>query len=190
MEKLINSVVSKISFLFITYIVISSGYIEHTLPCQIQHFFKKNMYSKHIIGLLTSFIFIMLEGGWSFDMGEQNKHEVNWSNGNVIDTIIFGSGLYAIFLLTANMKLIPNLVFYTLLFITYLLNTQRLYWKNRNNISKKNDQLILNINKILLVLCLLVLIYGFFDYYLYKKSQFKNNFSIYKMVISNKVCKA
>jgi hypothetical protein len=188
METLINSLVSKLSFLFITYIIISGSYIDHMLPCGIQSFFKNNMYSKHIIGLLSSFIFIMLEGGWSFDMKEQEKHSVDWSNGNAFDSLIFGFGLYSIFLLTANMKLIPNLIFYTLLFIAYVLNTQRLYWKNRNNISEKNDELILNTNKILLFLSVIVLIYGIFDYYLYKKIQFKKDFNIFKMIITNKVC--
>jgi uncharacterized membrane protein YiaA len=188
METLINNLVSKLTFFFITYIIISGGYIENTLPCQVQVFFKNNMFSKHIIGVLTSFLFIMLEGGWSFDMDEQDKYSVDWSNGNAIDSFIFGFGLYAIFLLTANMKLIPNLVFYTLLFIAYLLNTQRLYWKNRDNISEKNNEIILHINKFLLVFSLLVLIYGVFDYYLYKKLQFKKDFNIFKMIISNKVC--
>lgn len=188
METIINSLISKLTFLFITYIIISSGYIEHTLPCQVQNFFKNNIYSKHIIGFLTSFIFIMLEGGWSFDINEQEKHSVDWSNGNAFDSLIFGLVLYSIFLLTANMKLIPNLVFYTLLFIAYLLNTQRLYWKNRNNIDEKHNEIILNINKILLLLSLFVLIYGFIDYYLYKKFQFKKEFNIFKMIVTNKVC--
>lgn len=189
MENLLNNIIYKLGFLFVSYIIIASGYIEHVLPCQIQYFFKNNMYAKHIVGCFVIFMFIMMEGGWSFNEEEQNKHDVNWSNGNVIDTSIFAFILYSIFLISANMKLLPNLLFYFLLFIIYALNTQRLYWKNRNNIEQETDEKILLIIKILSIISIIVLIYGFYDYYIFKKLQFKKKFSVFKMVISNKVCK-
>ena len=188
MENIINNIIYKLGFLFVSYVIVASGYIEHVLPCQIQFFFKNNMYAKHFIGLFVIFIFIMMEGGWSFDEKEQDKHDVNWSNGNVIDTSIFSTILYSIFLISSNMKLLPNLLFYFLLFIIYSLNTQRLYWKNRNNIKPETDNNILLIIKILSSISIIILIYGFYDYYLFKKLQFKKDFNIFKMIISNKVC--
>ena len=140
---LINKYASKLGFLFVCIMIIASGYVTQVLPCQTQVYLQNGMMGKHVIGWLICFLFIMLEGGWSFNMEEQEKADVDWSNGNVIDTLIFGGGLYIIFLLTAKMKLIPSTILYVLLFSIYLINTQRLYWTNRNIISSnQNDNMI------------------------------------------------
>ena len=99
MSELINKYASKLGFLFVCIMIIASGYVTQVLPCQTQVYLQNGMMGKHIIGWLICFLFIMLEGGWSFNMEEQEKAEVDWSNGNAIDTLIFGAGLYIIFLL-------------------------------------------------------------------------------------------
>ena len=125
-DNLISTHASKIGFLFISFMVVASGYVTQVLPCQTQSYLQEGMIGKHIIGWLICFLFIMLEGGWSFNMDEQNKAGVDWSNGNVLDSLVFGSMLYSIFLLTSKMKLMPNIILYSLLFSVYLINTQQL----------------------------------------------------------------
>jgi len=187
-NNIIDNHISKLGFLFISFIIIASGYVTQVLPCQTQKFLKNNIYSKHIIGILIVFLFIMLEGGWSFDMEQQNEADVDWSNGNVIDSLIFGFLLYSIFLLSAKMKLVPNMILYFLLFLIYLLNTQRLYWKNRKLISEdKNISYIKGI-KSGLIISVLVFLYGIIDYMIYEKSQYKKKFSIIKFIIGNSKC--
>ena len=102
---------SVISFLFLKFAVIAGGYVTQVIPCQTQRILKHNIFSKHIIGFLLSFAFIMLEGGWGFNKELENSHPDNdWSNGNALESMIFAVILYVVFLLTAKMKLIPNLI--------------------------------------------------------------------------------
>ena len=187
-NKIIDNHISKLGFLFISFIIIASGYVTQVLPCQTQKFLKNNIYSKHVIGILIVFLFIMLEGGWSFDMEQQNKADVDWSNGNVIDSLIFGFLLYMIFLLSAKMKLVANLILYSILFLVYLLNTQRLYWKNRKLISEDKNISYIKTIKSGLIISVLVFLYGIIDYMIYEKSQYKKNFSIIKFIIGNNKC--
>ena len=187
-EQLIENHASKIAFLFISFIVVASGYVTQVLPCQTQKFLENNVLVKHAIGVLISFLFIMLEGGWSFDMETQDKAPVDWSNGNVMDTMVFGFILYSIFLLSAKMKLIPNLLLYSLLFGVYLLNTQRLYWKNRELITEEQNKNYIRHIHLALITSIGIFFYGILDYLVYEKTQYKQNFSIIKFILGNNKC--
>ncbi|MBC8308337.1 MAG: hypothetical protein H8E55_72845 [Pelagibacterales bacterium] len=187
-DNMISTHASKIGFLFISWMVVASGYVTQVLPCQTQNYLQNGTLGKHLIGWLICFLFIMLEGGWSFNMDEQNKSDVDWSNGNVKDTLIFGGGLYLAFLLTAKMKLIPNMILYLLLFGVYLINTQRLYWEKRELITKEENDQMINLIKICLGTSLLVFGYGFVDYFIYKKKSFGKQFSTFEFLFSGNKC--
>jgi len=189
-SDLINKYASKLGFLFVCIMIIASGYVTQVLPCQTQVYLQNGMMGKHIIGWLICFLFIMLEGGWSFNMEEQEKAEVDWSNGNVIDTLIFGAGLYIIFLLTAKMKLIPSTILYVLLFSIYLINTQRLYWTNRNTISSNQNDNMITMIKTNATLAVGVFVYGIVEYVLYKKKEYGNEFSYIELLLTGKKCKS
>jgi len=187
-DNLISAHASKIGFLFISFMVVASGYVTQVLPCQTQYYLQESMLGKHVIGWLICFLFIMLEGGWSFNMDEQNKAGVDWSNGNVLDSLIFGGMLYSILLLTSKMKLMPNIILYSLLFSIYLINTQRLYWESRELITKEQNELMINIIKMNLGLSILIFIYGFIDYIIYEKKSYGKQFSIVRFLFSSKKC--
>ena len=80
---------TRVSFLFVIYAIIAGGIEKNQLSKQFQKFMDNNIYMKNIMGLLLIFMFIMLEGGWDFDMNEQNKAYVNWSSGNCLHTMIY-----------------------------------------------------------------------------------------------------
>ena len=134
------------------------------------------------------FLFIMLEGGWSFNMEEQDKAGVDWSNGNVIDTMIFGTILYTVFLLTSKMKLLPNAILYILLFSVYLINTQRLYWENRKMINEEENENMVKTIKVALGASLFIFIYGITDYFIYEKNSYGKNFSVLKFILGGNKC--
>ncbi len=182
--------ISKILFLFISYIIVSSNYLTQVLPCQTQFFLKSNIYGKHIIGYLISFIFIMLVGGWSFNQKEEDMAEVDWHNGNVLDTLVYALLLYVIFVLSSKMKLVPNLILYGILFFCYCLNTQKEYWKNRNIIEEDTEKKIEDTIKTLFGICILILFYGIIDYYKYQKSKYKKQFSNYLFFLGDSKCKS
>lgn len=187
-NTLLNKHASRIAFLFIAFVVISSGYVTQVLPCQTQLFFENNIIAKHIVGILISFMFIMLEGGWSFDQKTEDKAPVDWSNGNVMDSLVFGFILYTVFLLTSKMKLKSNLILYGVLFCVYLLNTQRLYWVNRQLISDDESETYTQYIKYMLVFAGFIFMYGITDYYKYQKQSYGKNFSTIKFLLGTSKC--
>jgi hypothetical protein len=188
--KIINTYASKLGFLFVCIVIIASGYVTQVLPCQTQVYLQNGMMGKHVIGWLICFLFIMLEGGWSFNMKEQEEASVDWSNGNAIDTLIFGAGLYIIFLLTAKMKIIPSTILYVLLFSVYLINTQRQYWINRNIISSSQNDNMITVIKTNTTLAIGVFVYGIIEYILYKRKEYGNEFSFIELFLTGKKCKS
>ena len=179
---------SKIGFLFCSFVVIASGFVTQVIPCQTQSILQNGIYAKHLIGFLICFVFIMLGGGWSFNKEEQNKNENTWHNGNAFDSIIFGIGLYFIFLLTSKMKLIPNMILYSLLFCVYVINTQRSYWNNRNMITEKKDKLLYRATIVCVILCIPVFLYGIIDYFLYQKNKHGLDFNLSMFFFSDRQC--
>ena len=180
-----SDLVSRIAFLFIAWAIITSGSVSQVLSCRVQLFFKTSFIGKHIIGYILILMFIMLEGGWSFNEEEQNEAPVDWSNGNIFDTIIFALGIYVIFLFSAKMKLVPNLLFFSLLFIIYVLNTQRRYWDNRKRYDKKTLETIGNIVNILVYVSCIVFVYGVTDYRWYKMAEYGKKFNMYNFILGN-----
>jgi len=186
-EKLTNNI-SKISFMFVAFLVIAGGYSTQIFSCSTQRFLSTNIYGKHIIGVGLIFMFIMLEGGWSFDKKEQDKHSVDWSNGNCIDSIIYAFGIYGLFLLSSKTRIIWNSIFFFLLFILYITNTQRLYYFNRGYIKPEVNNRLLIGEKTLLYTLPVMLIAGNIDYYIYKSNQLGNKFSFYLFFLGNAAC--
>ena len=180
---------SVISFLFLTFAVIAGGYVTQVIPCQTQRFLQHNISSKHIIGFLLAFAFIMFEGGWSFNQTEYDLYKDNdWSNGNALDSMIFALILYTAFLLTAKMKLIPNLILYSTLFILYVFNTQKNYWKNRDLITDEQNNTYEKIINYLIYISFAIAIYGIVDYFIYQKKSHGKHFSVFKFFIGNVKC--
>ena len=66
-EESLTTNISKISFIFIAFLVIAGGYTTQIFSCSTQRFLSNNIYGKHLIGIGLIFVFIMLEGGWDFD---------------------------------------------------------------------------------------------------------------------------
>ena len=61
------------------------------------------------------------------------------------------------------------MIFFTLVFVLYFVNTYRAYIYDRKEIDSTFNENILNFEYILLVFAFIVLIYGFGDYVLYQK---------------------
>ena len=179
---------SKIAFLFVVFAVIAGGVVQHVLSCQMQEFLKESELAKHFVGIILLFFFIMLEGGWDFDDEENNKAPIDWASGNVIHTGIYSIGIYLVFILTSKTRLIPNMILFGLLFIVYLLNTQRLYWKNRNKITEETDNKIIRVELLLLVISLITVLYGIYDYSSYKMKNLGSRFKWHRFFFHAKEC--
>ena len=126
--------------------------------------------------------------GGLFNMDQQNKAEVDWSNGNAIDSLVYGFVLYFIFLLTAKTSLIPNVVLYSILFSVYMLSTQRNYWNNRQMLTPSQNNTIIKSIEFLILLFILVFIYGLVEYINYKIRKHGSKFSLYHLILSSLTC--
>ena len=178
-EQLTNNI-SKISFIFVAFLVVAGGYVTQIFSCSTQRFLSSNIYGKHLIGIGLIFIFIMLEGGFNFDKNDRELHPVDWSNGNCFDSMIYAVLIYAIFLFSSKTRLGWNTAFFSLLFILYITNTQRLYNYNRRKINSETNDKILMAEKAVLYLLPFILVIGMGDYYFYKLEQLGKEFSFYQ----------
>ena len=199
--------ITKVAFLFITYVVIAGGVLTRGLPCQLQRELETNRYLQHFIGFLCIFIFIMMEGGWDFNNkgkkdetmntnnengNESNKPEEeianDFSNGNSIQTLFYSIAIYIVFIISSKMQLVPNLLFLAILFIAYLVTTQTNYWANRKLITPVQVSYSETIQNGLIGSSLVVLVYGFVDYVMYQKRQRGNKFDIVKFIFGAPTC--
>lgn len=189
-DESITSNISKISFIFVAFLVIAGGYTTQIFSCSLQRFLSTNMYGKHLIGIGLIFVFIMLEGGWDFDRERLKKAPVDWSNGNCIDSMVYAFGIYLILLLSSKMRLGWNTLLFVFLFILYFVNTQRLYYFNRNIINKEDNENIVNIEKKVLYILPIILLIGVLDYYNYKVNQLGKEFNLYLFFLGSPACKS
>ena len=182
---------SKLGFLFLIFAVVSGGYVNQLLSCQLQKILTDNMYAKHIVGIILLFSLIMCDGGWSFKTHPRiDGTPDSWSNGNITHSLLFTIMIYPLFILSAKMKLKFTIIFYLLTFILYCLNTYRLYNLGRKLITKENSDKLLTIEKIILKIMIGILIWGVIDYLVYKKEKEIDNFSYYKFFIGTNKCRS
>jgi hypothetical protein len=179
---------SRIGFIFISFVVVSSGYISEILSCQMRYVLETSPYFRHFLGVLLFFVFIMLEGGWSFNKEEDDKFSNNWASGNVIDTGILAFGLYIIFLISSKSQFIYNALFFMIILAIYLINTQRSYLLIRESISKETNKYLLLLQNGMALLALIILIVGFIDYYIYQTQVHKKDFSFMKFILGAHQC--
>lgn len=181
--------ISRISFIFVSFVIIAGGYTTQLLSCNTQRVLKNNIYVKHLVGIFLIFMFIMLEGGWEFHSSLSNSNINNWSNGNCITSLIFALVLYIIFLLTSKMRFFYTILFFSLLFLLYITNTQRLNYKKKNKISDVINHNIIKIEYWLFWLLPIILIIGVIDYYFYKKTELGKKFNFFTFIIGCTQCK-
>jgi len=188
-EEDLTTNISKISFIFIAFLVIAGGYTTQIFSCSTQRFLSSNIYGKHLIGIGLIFVFIMLEGGWDFDKKEQEKHSVDWSNGNCIDSMMYAFVIYFILLISSKMRIGWNALLFGLLFVLYFVNTQRLYYFNRNRINKGINQQLIDGEKKVMYSLPFILTIGVVDYFLDKKAQMGKAFSFYLFFLGSATCR-
>lgn len=178
----------RLAFLFLLFTVVTSGFITELLSCQIRYVLTYNIYARHFLAILMIFIFIMGLGGWSIDAKLDALAKNDWTSGNVIETLIMSFAIYVTFLISSKSQLVPNLIFFGLLLLLYLINTQRNFWKARNMISVHTNAFMLYTTYILGASSIVTLIYGFINYIYYQKSQYGDDFSWFYFILGGQKC--
>jgi hypothetical protein len=127
-------------------------------------------------------------GGWSIDAELDAMATNDWTSGNVIETLIMSFFIYVTFLISSKSQLVPNLIFFGLLLLLYLINTQRNFWKARNMISVHTNAFMLYTTYILGATSVVTLLYGFINYINYQKSQYGDDFSWFYFILGGQKC--
>lgn len=179
---------SRVAFLFLIFAVISGGYISEVLSCQLQKMLSTSHVARHTIGFVMVFVFLMMEGGWSFDSAEDEKASNDWSSGNTVHSLAIALAIYVAFVLSSKMQLVPNLAFYGTLFVMYVVNTYRRFLKARDSIRPQTDAKLRKLNTALFGILLAVFGYGFLDYVAYQHTQHPGDFSWYKFLVGKPKC--
>jgi hypothetical protein len=180
--------VSRFAFIFLIYVLVTSGYISEILSCQMRNFIKDKWYVRHILAIILVFAFIMFEGGWDFDKSREDKESNNWAVGNTIHSLVIAILIYFIFLISSKSKLIPNILFFSSLFILYITNTYREYILVRGEINDSTNNNILFIEQIISIFAIIVFVFGFIQYYLYQKKEYKKDFSWLQFLVGTTNC--
>lgn len=178
----------RLAFLFLLFTVVTSGFITELLSCQIRYVLTYNIYARHFLAILMIFIFIMGLGGWSINAEIDAMATNDWTSGNVIETLIMSFAIYVTFLISSKSQLVPNLIFFGLLLLLYLINTQRNFWKARNMISEHTNAIMLYSTYILGASSVVTLLYGFINYIYYQKSQYGDDFSWFYFILGGQKC--
>jgi hypothetical protein len=178
----------RLAFLFLLFTIVTSGFITELLSCQMRYLLTYNIYARHFLAILLIFIFIMALGGWSIDAKLDAMASNDWTSGNVIETLIMSLIIYSAFLISSKSQLLPNLIFFGLLLLLYLINTQRNFWKARNMISVHTNAFMLYTTYILGATSVVTLLYGFINYIYYQKSQYGDDFSWFYFILGGQKC--
>jgi membrane protease YdiL (CAAX protease family) len=181
--------ISRLAILFLIFAVISSAFVVNVgMSCQMQEFLGSNMMGMHAVGWLMTFVFLAMEGGMSFNPSVDREAPTDWTRINVISTTVISALIYAIFVTSSKMQLVPNLVFFGTLMIMYMLISHRRFLKDRNRISKEQDTSMQRVIEILLVVLIVVGVYGVVDYVGYQKEKHGAGFSWSRFFVGTRTC--
>jgi hypothetical protein len=185
-----TSNVSRFAFIFLIYALVTSGYITEILSCQMRIFLQNKWYARHVLAVILVFAFIMFEGGWDFDKDRENQEPNNWASGNTLHSLVIAFIIYLVFLISSKSNLIANIIFFSLLFFLYIINTYREYQLRRSEINESTNNNIILFEQIIFSITVIVLVVGFIDYYYYKKKQHekKNDFKWFEFLVGTTKC--
>ena len=88
--------IPKVAFLFLVFAIISGGYVQTVLSCEMQEILMKSVWAKHMIGFILIFILIMMDGQ---NMISDDDIDDDWSGGNVFNAMKYAFIIYIIFVL-------------------------------------------------------------------------------------------
>jgi hypothetical protein len=156
-------------------LIISGNYIGELLSCRTQTLFTNNMYSKHIIALISLYFFVIVSDS------KLQKY-------NPIITLFGTIFIYIYFLCISKVEskyfiiilVVLTLIAFTQIYKEYLENTQKL-----SNFEKKIKQKINLIQQILIGLTFIVTLIGLLIYLGMKKIEYKSKFN-YKLFLLGK----
>ena len=181
----IEEYTARLGILFVMFAVISSGYVINAgISCQMQRFLQ-SQWGMHLVGYLMVFVFLIMEGGMSFDPSVDKKAPTDWTRANIVSTLAISFIVYSLFVLSSKMQFGPNILFYALIMTMYLLITHRRFLRDRNQISRSRDRFTQQVIRGLLIAALAVGAYGIADYSHHQHQDRGDDFSWWMFLVGN-----
>ena len=146
---MLNNVVLPVFFL---YFVLISGYCSSLLNCGLQRFMRDSVYFKHILIILSIYIFTFILNWYTFDSLAISQE--NFEGENILENksikklgtwVIYTLVIYLIFLISTKSEVVYIIIFFTYTIISIILQIiiKSVSSSSYNNITKlfisKND---------------------------------------------------
>ena len=161
---------------FVLYLVVACNFLANTFGCKTQELLKNNMYIKHIVGLMTLFLFVTL--GSASNTDDEN-----------IFFKKFGASvlLYIVFLMSTRTKGIYLNIFLSLIGANFLINAY-IDSLDKEKFKERIEKLKMY-GKWCNRFAIIILVIGVIMYYNEKKKEYNNDFNLGTFVLGNVVCK-
>ncbi len=188
--------------IFFLYFALISGYCSSLLNCGLQRFMKNSVYFKHILIILSIYIFTFILNWYTFDslaIGQQegyenlnkNEHKIfNMSSlKQLVQWFLYTLAIYVIFLISTKSEVTYIIIFFGYTIISILLQillksvssssynvlTNKLFITS-NDYKGVNQKLVVYMHNAItfgFIISLLLLLYGFVKYF---KRQYADHF--------------
>lgn len=160
------------------YLWILFGFSTGLLSCDLQRLVEKNIYLKHLLSIICFFfLFTVLDPS---------------NRTNFWQTFIKTLGVYALFITTTKSKAWAAVTIVGCLIADQAIKTEINYIMGNEDITDLSIQSKVErfkkIRKGLYTLIVVVSIIGFIEYYIYQRSDYKENFSFWKFLIGTSHC--
>tara|TARA_Y100000361_G_C11160674_1_gene347087 strand:+ start:4166 stop:4834 length:669 start_codon:yes stop_codon:yes gene_type:complete len=191
----INNIQPNTSPFIILCLLISGNYLGELFPCRVQHLFSKNMFVKHVLGLLSLMFFVVL-----------TLPDLYTSTNFIYVSTI----LYCFFVILSKLNHVIWFIVFGLFAISYVLsiylnqieqeNQLNRYKIGDNTVSPESDDkmptqditetidTIKTVQWYLFFISIPITIFGFILYLGEKKIEYKNNFTYSKFLFGKPTC--
>ena len=207
---MLNNVVLPVFFL---YFVLISGYCSSLLNCGLQRFMRDSVYFKHILIILSIYIFTFILNWYTFDslqigqenfQGEEEDLFQNKALRKLGVWVIYTLVIYFIFLISTKSEVVYIIIFFTYTIISIILqiiiksvssssyNTLNKLFINRNDYTGKNQKFVIYAHNSIsagFVLTMSLLIVGFYQYFRRQYKDHSHHWNTRKFIFGTSKCR-
>lgn len=164
---------------FAFYLIVFCNFTPELMGCRLQTVLRESMFAKHVIGLLLMLFLVVLVSPNNADL-------------NILQNVGIAVAAYVSYLMTTRISLPLVIIVISLLLATYILGIRKDRIKNESESENEDDARVKRLHFIqnILIVCSVGLTFvGFVMYFLEKRSEYGNKFSLRKFLVGNVRCR-
>lgn len=173
---------NQLDSLFLVFLAIMGSFSYKLLGCPLQKLLANNLYARHVVYIslilfTTSFV------------DDKNKNPIIHFRDSFL--------IYIFIIIFTKMTIPFTIIIFLLLLVLYVIHMYTNYFSYKIEYLSDNDKIIYknynknldNLNKVLIILVVLITIFGTVKFLLYKKTQYRKKFSVFKYLFGIRYCK-